>query len=75
MSIGIEQKPRAIKIISAPANEVEQQLADLGGEYAIVATNFATVGDRVVITMVLVHSSQLRMAQIASQALPPGMRH
>jgi len=60
---------RKIRILSASPAIVEHDLQELLKSYMAVTWNFAVVAGELVVTVVLVHESEIRKAQLA--AMPP----
>jgi hypothetical protein len=60
----LQDKPRALRIISGSAAYIEGELNRLADEYAGTQWNYAVVKDELVITVVLIHHSELRKAQL-----------
>lgn len=64
--------PRKVRILSAAPAVVESQLNELADEYAPIVWNIAPVGDHVVVTVVLLHESEVRKSQLAAPMMPAG---
>lgn len=59
-----ESKPRKIRIISGAPALVDAQVNEMLDQYTIQAVNYATCGDRVIVTCFLVHNSEMRKAAL-----------
>jgi hypothetical protein len=62
--INIERKPRRLRMISGSVAEVEEQLNRLLDDYIATTFNFAVVGTEIRITVLLMHQSEMRKAQL-----------
>ena len=62
--INIERKPRRLRIISGTVAEVEEQLNRVLDDYVTIMWNWATVGAELRCTVVLMHQSEMRKAQL-----------
>jgi hypothetical protein len=62
--MGIAGKPRALRIISGNAAYIEGELNRLADEYSGTQWNYAVVKDELLITVVLIHHSELRKMQL-----------
>lgn len=63
---------RKVRILSAAPAVVEGQLNELGGEYAPVVWNIAPTDAGIMVTVVLLHESEVRKAQLATTGMPMG---
>lgn len=59
-----EIKPRRLRIISGTVAEVEEQLNRMLHDYMAIMWNWATVGAELRCTVVLMHQSEMRKAQL-----------
>jgi hypothetical protein len=65
VAIDINSKPKKVKICSGDTQQLEDQLNAYGDSYSPLIWNFAVVGDRVIGTVVMLHSSVIGQMQIA----------
>jgi hypothetical protein len=73
--LSVDKKPRKIRFISGRPELVDGQVNELLDEYAVVAVNYATTADGVIVTCYLVHKSEVRMAQLAGAGPMPARRN
>lgn len=59
-----EIKPSRLRIVSGSVAEVEEQLNRMLDDYVTIMWNWATVGAEVRCTVVLMHQSEMRKAQL-----------
>jgi hypothetical protein len=71
VAIDINSKPRKVKICSGTPEQLEDQLNAYGDSYSPLIWNFSVVGDRVIGTVVMLHSSVIGQMQIAQAAGQP----
>jgi hypothetical protein len=73
--VEVLNKPRMFRILNGTTLSIEQQVADLGNDYAVTAWHFYNDGPVGYCTAVAVHQSVLRQMQIAQAGMPMnGMR-
>lgn len=65
--------PQKIRILSDAPELVEVQLNELCVDYAPIVWNVGPVGDRIVVTVVLLHESEIRKGQLAQVGMPANM--
>lgn len=70
-----ESERRRLLIISDTAETVEWHLNRLLDEYTVTTWSFNAVGDRVIITAILLDNREIRKAQIAMMGAPGPVRH
>ena len=59
-----EIKPRRLRIVSGTVHEVEEQLNRMLDDYMTIMWNWATVGAQLRVSVVLMHQSEVRKAQL-----------
>lgn len=64
----VVDKPRALRIVSGEYHAVEEQLNLLLKEYAALVWNFLEINGEVRVSVVLVHQSEFRKAQLLQGA-------
>lgn len=69
-----EGKPRKLRLISGTPDEVDVRVNILLDQYAPTSWTYQVVGERVVVTCMLVLLSEIRMMQLASVHAPPPHR-
>lgn len=70
----VEAKPRKVRIVSGEVEEVELQLNILAESYGAIMWNFSVVDNRMWMTVVMIHESEMRKAALASRAMPGRMQ-
>lgn len=74
MEVEINPKLRPYRLVSGEPGLVESILNEISADYAVTAWNFATCGERVIVTAICISASILRQAQIAAPQMPPNGR-
>lgn len=64
----VVDKPRPLRIISGNHHQVEEQLNLLLKEYAALVWNFLEIAGEVRVSVVMVHQSEFRKAQLLQGA-------
>jgi hypothetical protein len=59
-----EIKPRRLRIVSGTVHEVEEQLNRMLDDYMTIMWNWVTVGAELRVSVVLMHQSEVRKAQL-----------
>jgi len=72
MEIELKPKLRPYRLVSGEPALVESILNEITADYAVAMWNFATCGERVVVTAICISASILRQAQIAAPQMPTG---
>lgn len=75
MTIEINNKPRLVRIETGTPKQIEDLVAETGGDYMITHYHFWNAGDEARMTIVMVHASVIRQMQLAQPGLPGGLRH
>ena len=63
---------RKVRILSAAPAVVEVQINEICDEYAPIVWNIAPTDAGIMVTVVLLHESEVRKAQIATPGMPMG---
>jgi len=74
MEAEINPKLRPYRLVSGEPALVESILNEISADYAVITWNFATCGERLIVTAICISASILRQAQIAAPATPANGR-